>query len=73
MNLQSILDVLHGSKPFVLRMVSGRTIEVPHPDFVAINPAHAFLVLTRTESPTFEVIRINQIESVEVVSGGAAA
>ncbi len=72
MSLQHILDVLHGSQPFVLRMVSGRAIQVPHPDFVAINAPQGFIVVTRDVSPTVEVIRLNQIESIET-DGGAAA
>lgn len=72
MTLSDILEVLHGSKPFVLRMVSGRSIDVPHPDFVAMTPERTALILARVESPRIEVIRINQIESIEVDRNAAA-
>lgn len=72
MTLQTIKDLLHGSRGFVLRMVSGRTIEVPHPDFVALAPEGTSLVLVR-EHTRLEVVRINQIESIEMHDGTAAA
>ncbi|GAB1487875.1 hypothetical protein MASR2M8_03170 [Opitutaceae bacterium] len=64
--------MLHGTQPFVLRMVSGRAIEVPHPDFVAINAPQGLLVVTRDVSPTVEVIRLNQIESIETDDSAAS-
>ena len=64
MTLENIKDLLHGSKPFILRMGSGRTIVVPHPDFVALNPEQTLLILVREHART-ELIRINQIESIE--------
>jgi hypothetical protein len=54
-------------------MVSGRVIEIPHPDFVAMTPERTALVLVRREEPRLEVIRINQIESIEVADDTAAA
>lgn len=53
-------------------MVSGRAIEVPHPDFVAINAPQGLLVVTRDVSPTVEVIRLNQIESIETDDSAAS-
>ncbi len=72
MTLQTIKNLLHGSRAFTLRMISGRSIEVPHPDFVALSPEQTTLVLVR-EHARIEAIRINQIESVEMSDGSAAA
>jgi hypothetical protein len=71
--MTDLLNLMHGSKPFLLRMVSGRVIEIPHPDFVAMTPERTALVLVRREEPRLEVIRINQIESIEVADDTAAA
>jgi hypothetical protein len=70
--VESIKDLLHGPLPFTLRMVSGRVIEVPHPDFVALSPSSTSLVLVK-ENDRLEVIRLNQIESFETAGGAANA
>ena len=70
--LDTILHLLHGSKPFALKMVSGRTIEVPHPDFVALAPSRTSLVFAK-EDGWVETLRINQIESIEVQDEAASA
>ena len=70
MTLQHIRDLLHGTQPFTLRMVSGRAIEVPHPDFMALAPEGSFLVYVH-ENGRIESIRINQIESIETPEGAA--
>jgi hypothetical protein len=70
--LQHIKDLLHGSQPFTLRMVSGRAIEVPHPDFVALAPEGTFLVFIQGNG-RIESIRISQIESIETHEGAANA
>jgi hypothetical protein len=72
MTLQTIKDLLHGTRGFALKMASGRVIDVPHPDFVALSPEGSSLVLVR-EGTRIEVIRINQIESIEMEDGTAAA
>ncbi|HUG10079.1 MAG TPA: hypothetical protein VMM36_03655 [Opitutaceae bacterium] len=72
MTLESIKDLLHGSLPFTLRMVSGRAIEVPHPDFVALSRSGASIILSK-EQDRIEVIRLNQIESFETAGGASNA
>lgn len=72
MTLESIRKLLRGTSPFRLRMVSGRVIEVPHPDFVALSPSGTSIVCVR-ENDLMEVIRINQIESFEVPEQSASA
>ena len=62
--LENIRELLHGSTPFILRMVSGRVIDIPHPDFVALNQAQNGLIFS-LQGGRIEVIRINQIESIE--------
>src|SRR5450432_4441763 len=71
--LEDILGLLRGSRPFTLRMVSGRVIEVPHPDFVALSPERTFIVLVVGGQRLTEFIRINQIESFETADDSSAA
>ncbi|HYC72604.1 MAG TPA: hypothetical protein VEB66_15450 [Opitutaceae bacterium] len=72
MTLDGIKELLHGSLPFKLRMVSGRIIEIPHPDFVALSPSGTSIVYVH-ENDRMEIIRINQIESFELPGKSTAA
>jgi len=69
MTLQTIKDLLHGSERFALRMVSGRVIKVPHPDFVALAPSETSLIIAG-EQDRIQLVRINQIESIDTASAG---
>lgn len=64
MTLQTIRDLLHGTQPFAPRMISGRVIRIPHPDFVALSPSQTSLLLA-LEGDRIEIVRINQIESID--------
>ena len=70
--LENIRELLHSSSPFVLRMVSGRVIDIPHPDFAALNFEKTSLILS-LQTGRIEVVRINQIESIERSEDAAGA
>lgn len=63
-SIDRIRELMHGTQAFKLRMVSGRVVEVPHPDFAALTPNGSSLVVT-TKNEWFEVIRLNQVECIE--------
>lgn len=65
MTLNQIKDLLHGTEPFVLRMVSGREYRVEHPDFAALGRDNATLLFT-DENGRIELIRLSQLESVNI-------
>lgn len=65
MTLADIRNVLHGSDPFVIRMVSGREYRVEHPDFAGLGRDLA-TIFFNDDQGRFELIRINQIESINV-------
>ncbi|HWA27004.1 MAG TPA: hypothetical protein VG734_15200 [Lacunisphaera sp.] len=71
MTLDQIRNILHGTTPFTIRMVNGREYHVEHPDFVALTRDFTTLVLT-DEKKLFELIRLDQIESINVVNELAA-
>lgn len=70
MTFDGITSALRGTEPFTTRMVSGRVIEVPHPDFVALNRERTSLLISEGKG-RIEVVRINQIESLEKAEGAA--
>ena len=70
MTLDDIKKLLHGTQPFKIRMVSGRVIEVPHPDFVALTRSNSSLLLSG-EQTIVEIVRLSQIESIEMREGAA--
>ena len=45
MNIAGVREALHHEpfRPFVVRLADGRSLEVPHPDFVALTPRHVIV------------------------------
>ena len=66
MTLEQIRNILHGSDPFVIRMVSGREYLVEHPDFAGLGRDFATLHFTDNQG-RLELIRLSQVESVNVI------
>lgn len=71
MTLDQIRTILHGTDPFVIRMVSGREYHVEHPDFAALGRDLATMVFT-DQSGRVELIRLSQLESINVLKEPAA-
>jgi len=65
MTLEKIRDILHGSEPFVVRMVSGREYRVRHPDYAALGHDNATLLFTDDQGK-IELIRLSQLESINI-------
>jgi hypothetical protein len=72
MTLDDIKKLLHGTQSFTIRMVSGRTITVPHPDFVALTRSNSSLLLSG-ENSLVEIVRLSQIENIVMHEGAANA
>lgn len=71
MTLNQIRQILHGSEPFTLRMVSGREYHIKHPDYAALGQDDATLLFT-DDKRTFELIRLSQLESIPLDKAPAA-
>ena len=71
MTVDQIRAILHGSEPFVIRMVSGREYRVEHPDFAGLGRDFATLHFTDDQG-RLELIRLSQVESVNVTKDPAA-
>ena len=52
-------------RPFVLHLPSGKTVEVPHPDFAAISPTGRILVVLG-EQDSETIVDIALIEKAEI-------
>ena len=71
MTIDQIRAILHGTEPFVVRMVSGREYRVEHPDFAALGRDRATLLFTDDQG-RLELIRLSQLESINVLKEPAA-
>ncbi len=69
--LNQIREILHGSEPVPLRMVSGREYRVKHPDYAALGHDDAALVFTDNKGG-LELIRLSQLGSVHLDEAPAA-
>lgn len=67
MTLEQIRNILHGTTPFTIHMVSGRQFRVEHPDFAALGKDLATLVFT-DDTGRIELIRLSQVESINIAS-----
>ena len=76
MNLEAIRDALHRQpfRPFGLRLVDGRELHVPHPDFVAVSPRQVVVINAVDQSLSIlEPFLIQSIEMPSPTQGGAQA
>jgi hypothetical protein len=71
MTLDQIRDILHGSEPFIIKMVSGREYRVKHPDYAALGRDDATLLFT-DDKGKIELIRLSQLESINIGEKPAA-
>jgi hypothetical protein len=71
MTLDQIRNILHDTKPFTVRLVSGREYRVEHPDFAALGRDNATLLFT-DDTGRIELIRLSQIESINMANESAA-
>jgi hypothetical protein len=64
MNVAAIQEVLHRQpfRPFTLRLADGRTVTVPHPDFVAVSPRTVIVIQSDESFSILEPLLIASIE-----------
>lgn len=56
-------------QPFLLRLASGRSVEVAHPEFVAISPGGRTVAIFQPDSDGAAIIDLLLVESVEYPNG----
>lgn len=62
-----------GFKPFTLRLASGRTFPIPHPDYLWVSPTGRTISVYAGDSDAVEVIDVILIESLEFPDGRSGA
>lgn len=75
MHIDVVRTALHRSPfdPFVIRLADGRSLPVPHPDFVAVSPRQVVVVNPEDESVSrIEPLLIVSLEFAQPQSGGTA-
>ena len=68
MDIQGLREALHREpfEPFSIRLADGRSLPVPHPDFVAIGPRRIVVV---TEDDSWSVVEPLLIVSLDSNGG----
>ena len=74
MDALAIRQVLHQQpfQPFVLHLADGRSIEVPHTDFISISRSGRRVIVEKGDD-SFEIVDALLINSVEVRASAHAA
>lgn len=70
MKTDHLRDTLHAApfKPFTIHVADGRSVRVPHPDFIALsgNGRLAIVISAAGDSPSYFVIDVPLITQLEV-------
>ena len=68
MKIEEIRRLLRAApfQPFKIHVADGRTLQVPHPDFVALTGNNRTLIVTSTGKPSFTLVDIPLITQLEV-------
>jgi len=66
MDIAGIREALHKQpfEPFVIRLADGRSLPVPHPDFVAVGKRRVFVVGKDDTTATVEPLLIVSLDTV---------
>ncbi len=66
MDIEGIRDVLHKQpfKPFVIRLADGRSLPVPHPDFVALGKRRIVVVNQDDTTATVEPLLVVSLDTL---------
>ncbi len=78
MDMAGVRKVLHRQpfQPFVMRLADGRSLPVPHPDFVAVGPRRIVVVAeddTWTVVEPLRIVSLDQVPSIRTSEGGRVA
>jgi hypothetical protein len=70
MKLEQLRDAMHAApfQPFTIHTADGRSVHVPHPDFIALmgNGRSAIVTSPRNVSPSYLVIDVPLIAQLEI-------
>ena len=68
MTINSLKEMVHAVpfKPFAIRIADGRSVPVPHPDFVAITSGGRTLLIGDASEDHFSIIDLLLVTQLEV-------
>jgi hypothetical protein len=70
MKLEELREVMHAApfQPFTIHVADGRSLAVPHPDFIAIMGTDRSIVVTSSSKkmPSFSIVDVPLITQLEV-------
>jgi hypothetical protein len=70
MKVQRLREVMHAApfQPFTIHVADGRSLPVPHPDFIAIMGSGRSIVITSPteKTPSYSIVDVPLITELEV-------
>ena len=74
MNIDQFREVLHAAlfQPFTIHVADGRSLPVPHPDFIAIMPYGKTIIVVspKERKSSFAIVDVPLITQLEVEGAG---
>ena len=58
-------------EPFQMRMPDGRTLKVPHPEFVSLAPSGRIAIIWKGEGELYSTVDLLLVSDLEPLSNGA--
>ena len=75
MNVKTLRDTVAARRPFKLFTADGRTISIPHPEFVAMEPTERVLFVATSDGrlETIDLFHIVGMEEMKPLPPGEAS
>ena len=68
MTINSLREVLYAVpfQPFVIRLADGRSVEVPHPDFITVTGGGRTAIVSNQAKESFSIVDLLLVTQLEV-------
>ena len=75
MTIDELRKIVHATpfQPFKLRLADGRTISVPHPDFIAMGGQGRTVIVTTQDETLWNLVDLLLVTDVEVEGAAPAS
>ena len=75
MTINSFLDVLRAApfQPFTIRLADGRSVEVPHPDFVTVTGGGRTAIVSSQVEKRYSIVDLLLVTQLEVGASSTPA
>ena len=74
MTIHELRDTLSAQpfRPFLLHTADGRTLPVPHPDFLFVTGGGRTVIINSTDDESFTIVDLLLVTQLEVSAAGAS-